>query len=459
KKGGPNLGPEHPVQLYDPDTDSNIDGTVLKEENEKYYDFLSGRKTIDKKAQDFLRKQFIVSDSHSFPLAVKWKVLKIAEKDQDFATSFLPQVRDIVIKYECNDYYSPTFLEEYLCWYVRHANDCDFAVNLYKDKTGLCSVRLLVEAAQMSGDAGRYVLFADDMLKSCKDVGSREMLKKNMIILLKFQNNLTDDDRVKILKWNFENFSWNLSKGSTIHPQNIAALRKMANSSENPKEREIAYYLLTTRVNDADWPDDFAAEYVEKFTSDLLSNKDPNVRLNAIKHLLSYKSQRNREKIVEALTRAIQDPDNKVVQSTCDALEKQGSSVLPVLVGLVNGKDPYASTKACKIIGGMSLFSKDAVPALAKAIESSDWTIRTAALDAIGQIGPPAREHLPLIIKCVDDQNAEVGKSAGKALVLLGGIKKGDPVLKKIIELEVVKKGTFTDEFELFQKRAMEGLE
>ncbi|HBC86690.1 MAG TPA: hypothetical protein DCZ94_07040 [Lentisphaeria bacterium] len=474
KDGGDDVKPEFVKLLDNPDrityaisivgvnqvTDHMIDNIKQYKSYEKLYELLSRQNLFSDKAKAFLRKEFVDADGSAYPSAVKLMILKTAEKDLDFSASFIPQVKDIVLRYKNPiEDEVPISLEEYLCWYMRQTKECDFAVKLFMDKTHLCSSSVIVEAAKVSGDAAKYIKYADAMLKICKDKSSPGFFKHNILILLTYENNLTDEDRMKILKWASENFSHGLRGNLKIHRQNIPVLEKML-KSENPKERETAYYLMSIKIDDTSWPDDFTSKYLEKNTLELLNNKVPKARVDAIKSLIAYKSPRGRDKIVEALLKAMQDPNDDVVKSALGGLERQGTSILPLLISCISSKDPFIASKACMIIGGMGTFGNDALPALAKAVETSpDWTLRIAALDAMGQIGPESRKSLPLIIKRLDDENLQVRESAGNALVLLGGIKKADPILNKIVALELVRKETFTDKLKLFQKRAMEGLE
>jgi HEAT repeat protein len=63
------------------------------------------------------------------------------------------------------------------------------------------------------------------------------------------------------------------------------------------------------------------------------------------------------------------------------------------------------------------IFGAAAVPALIAALEDQDAEVRIFAAEALGEIGPEAKEAVPTLIAALKDPDAHVPASATYALV------------------------------------------
>ena len=56
------------------------------------------------------------------------------------------------------------------------------------------------------------------------------------------------------------------------------------------------------------------------------------------------------------------------------------------------------------------------MPALTRALDAEERTLRHRAAEALGLIGPAARSAIPALIMALDDENGQVRASAAEAL-------------------------------------------
>ncbi len=148
---------------------------------------------------------------------------------------------------------------------------------------------------------------------------------------------------------------------------------------------------------------------------------------------------------VPALIEALKDKDGGVRERSADALGKIGcenDSVIPALIEVLKEKD--VRLHAAKALGSFGARAKVAVPALmemagdhsAAAKEDTDGPpvktssgkpkttgtlVRTAAITALGGIGPDAKDALPLLTQAARDKNAKVRDAAKEAIKKVEG--------------------------------------
>jgi len=108
-------------------------------------------------------------------------------------------------------------------------------------------------------------------------------------------------------------------------------------------------------------------------------------------------------------------------------------------------EDKEACRRAAAALGQIGSTAKDAVPLLARALESPSLEVRYFAVDALGRIGPDAHDSVPAIIAEVDIPKDHINYTAltrfrRYAAKALGRIGEGDQeavrVLEKAIENE-----------------------
>lgn len=102
-------------------------------------------------------------------------------------------------------------------------------------------------------------------------------------------------------------------------------------------------------------------------------------------------------------------------------LGEQGPAARPeamsVLVNLLADSNPDVRSGAGKVLGQMG---SAAMPALLDCLKDRDRGIRYLAAEALGDIGPPAREAAPALIRLLKDRENAVRTSAETALLKIG---------------------------------------
>ena len=118
------------------------------------------------------------------------------------------------------------------------------------------------------------------------------------------------------------------------------------------------------------------------------------------------------------------------------ALGEMGARAVPALMGLlreeaervfaggqakdpadVRGRNPMAPCSA----HGLAAIGPSAVPALIDAMSAESWTLRAAAADTLGNVGPPAQEAVPAFKALLKDEHWRVRRNAAEALGTVGG--------------------------------------
>lgn len=120
------------------------------------------------------------------------------------------------------------------------------------------------------------------------------------------------------------------------------------------------------------------------------------------------------EKYVAVLRPALQDKDRDVRQQAAMALAVFGIDETPVLEELLAGmtrRHPgrYHSQPedARSAMAALVKLGRKAVPSLVNAFDDESYVGRMLALEALGEIGPPAKDGLPVIEKALAKQDCE----------------------------------------------------
>lgn len=131
-----------------------------------------------------------------------------------------------------------------------------------------------------------------------------------------------------------------------------------------------------------------------------MDNSDGRIRRKAVEIL-------RQEKEAEGLVQGLKNKDPEVRQLVVQALNELGPAAkpfLPVLAECLGDDDLVVSERARQIL---VKFGADAVPFFMKALKEGRPQIRRSSVFALGQIGPPAKEALPLLVEMLKNDTQE----------------------------------------------------
>jgi HEAT repeat protein len=125
-------------------------------------------------------------------------------------------------------------------------------------------------------------------------------------------------------------------------------------------------------------------------------------------------------KTVAQLENMAANVDPKVQAQGLFGLSQHGAdakAALPALMKALNSSDVLVRQQAALALGKIGAEAGDAVPALVKALADPEWSVRRQSAVSLGQIGPaPALVTEPLQ-QCTRDANTLVRKAAKEALL------------------------------------------
>jgi HEAT repeat protein len=123
------------------------------------------------------------------------------------------------------------------------------------------------------------------------------------------------------------------------------------------------------------------------------------------------------EEAIPALAAALRDADEPLRLNAGYALGAIGAAAIPALREEVRiGTEESRRHASC----GLSLIGKAAVPALLSLAEEEDWRVRSAAVDALGEIGPATPEVVPALDRALGDPSDWVRRHAADARGTIG---------------------------------------
>ncbi len=93
---------------------------------------------------------------------------------------------------------------------------------------------------------------------------------------------------------------------------------------------------------------------------------------------------------------------------------------IQALLNAVGDEDEYVREAAADALGEMGPEAKDAVPALIQTLGDGDEHVRRAAADALGEMGPEAKEAVPALLQALEDAEWSVREAAAVALGKIG---------------------------------------
>jgi hypothetical protein len=138
-----------------------------------------------------------------------------------------------------------------------------------------------------------------------------------------------------------------------------------------------------------------------------------------------------------ALREALSDPDAAVRASAALALEKTGTTVVDLLelTKLLEDSNPSVRVAAALALKSSAAKAELAVQPLIKATSDPVATVRLAAINALGAIGPAASAAVPVLAAIIDDRTESrfMVRSSMLALGKMGSAAKGAlPALQRL---------------------------
>jgi len=124
------------------------------------------------------------------------------------------------------------------------------------------------------------------------------------------------------------------------------------------------------------------------------------------------------------LTKALLDPESRVCIAAVEALGQIGPAerVIPILIAVLGDDDPGIGLAASE---ALARIGPEAIPALIEALKhdtlAQSAAIREGAAEALGLIGPEAREAVPALIQSLQDECSYVRHTARYALKEITG--------------------------------------
>jgi HEAT repeat protein len=126
----------------------------------------------------------------------------------------------------------------------------------------------------------------------------------------------------------------------------------------------------------------------------------------------------------DALREALRDPDPRIAGEAAEVLVRLGRmdearALVPVLLEKLRSPGDSPPPEIPPVLARIAP-PEAAVPALVAALEVADGDFREAAIDALGEIGPPAREAVPRLARLFRDPDDSIRRAALEAILSIG---------------------------------------
>jgi HEAT repeat protein len=129
---------------------------------------------------------------------------------------------------------------------------------------------------------------------------------------------------------------------------------------------------------------------------------------------------------VPVMVEAIKDPNNMVRRAALNAIGALGTAAIaatPAVVQAINDRDDLTSHAALKALPRISTPSVAVVPALISCLAPTRGAIvRREAAELIGEIGPPAAEAIPDLIRLLNDSDELCRQAVAESLGQMNGV-------------------------------------
>jgi HEAT repeat protein len=193
-----------------------------------------------------------------------------------------------------------------------------------------------------------------------------------------------------------------------IGPGAIPALRGALKSPQSPIRRRAADLLALQGSKAKDATGDLIA---------LLKDKQPAVRKAAALSLAAIGPDASQAS--EALVDCVQDKDASVRAAVALALGhiRARGQAISTLVNLF--RDPVQDVRL-QAIGAIVKFGPSAINVLINTVPHEDLNMRTSAIFALGEIGPAAKDAVPLLIEQLQDKLPLIRNQSALALGKIG---------------------------------------
>jgi hypothetical protein len=133
------------------------------------------------------------------------------------------------------------------------------------------------------------------------------------------------------------------------------------------------------------------------FWLEQFKDADPKFRADAVEALGTI-AQKNKE-LIPVLLAALKEKNGLVEPKAVVALSLIGKEVVPALVDALRDKSsPYGRRSAAQALGQIGPDAKDAVPALCQVLQEDDLDLRGHAVVALHSIGPDAKVAIPALL-------------------------------------------------------------
>ena len=155
-----------------------------------------------------------------------------------------------------------------------------------------------------------------------------------------------------------------------------------------------------------------AAAAAAPYLVESLTDKEWVMRWSAARAIGAVASEEHLALTVPALANALTDRDSRVCEAAAFALEQMGvvaEAALPALSRAVSAEqDSAAQTGTCQVI--------DVGPAIEELLMHTGWTVRWAAVRALGVVGKGNRDALPSLTLALIDAEWQVRGGAALAI-------------------------------------------
>ena len=119
------------------------------------------------------------------------------------------------------------------------------------------------------------------------------------------------------------------------------------------------------------------------------------------------------------------------------ALSAVGRPAVPHMVELLDESDWWLRAAAADVLGDLGTTASDTVPHLTRALDDEAEWVRRNAVEALGNIGPAAAEAVPALSRLLQDSESWIRHNAALSLAKIGpAAAKAVPALRKNIDDE-----------------------
>lgn len=390
-----------------------LDGNLLNDKNfMPFLILISNFDSLPQKYCKFLKERFLQNIKNKANQDENIIILELlSKKAPQYAVEILPGIIDCVSAFQ-------SYSEAFLLYYMRISGAPDGFLANFQSKIDWKSVKtdnVVIAYGKIKGDLNKAMPFIEEVRKELNRAGASNYANNQLVKFVK-QSGLTVENRKLI--WSRMQPIWGDTR-MRLDKENIPAIQ---NEMKNGPRYEFAYNIIQSSFELEDMPLDLQ----KKFKADLkmfvenLRSDDPKVRIKGISFINNKNRPVDRDTFVKVLP-FLDDPDDTVASSVARLAERDSPKYFPEILQLLKSDDPFVVCSACKFIEGMSLLGLPAVPELESILkDNGEWTVKVAAIHALGNIG--SRASCNLIETFKEDKNKNIAHAANNALLMLKGI-------------------------------------